>query len=320
MDSPVARSTVIEAVDSFARELPFGPRRHELMTLVKELETPSASAPIWTKAFAKGLNLLDSESSLTLWINEASYESRLRAGHAGVWWYPLCLFGLVGTVMLLAGPMILEPFRQMFDEFGLTLPVPTSALLYVGKAYFGSTIRGLVTLFSVGFMGCVCFWLIRRYSPFSRFCFPLVAGNSVSVSAMASFTAMLSHLLRGGEALPDALEDASDACGHNYTAMIGRQLAAQARDGKGPLRNCAAAKHFPSNLIQAIEPMDRAIPNHAMLTELSTMYQERVEARAEDAGGAVGILGILVVGGLVAFVVFALFMPLVELVSGLAGP
>jgi len=70
-------------------------------------------------------------------------------------------------------------------------------------------------------------------------------------------------------------------------------------------------------VIYAIEPKHNAVPSFALLRELSALYEERVAARYDWAGGAVGVFGVLVVGSLVAFIIIALFMPLVELISGL---
>lgn len=328
MDSSKHESVVAEAVEAFASELPAGKRRRELKTLARSLEHPAqekssraqsrvTSDPAWTRAFGRGLELRDGETALTLWMNHASRESRIRSHQAQVWIYPLVLTGLVGVVMLFLGPMILEPFSRMYDEFGLQLPLPTRMLLYIGDHYLSEPIRALAMVAVAAALGYLLYWVINRYSPFSRFFHWLVSGNSVSVSAMASFTGMLSHLLSAGVPLADALQESGDACGHNYLASISKQLSDHVRERRGPLVNARAASRLPRNVIHAMEPKHNAAPSLTLLRELSSMYEERVAARYDWTGGAVGVFGVLVVGALVAFIILALFMPLVSLVSGL---
>ncbi len=316
--STSAQSIVARAAAAFAREMPCGERRREQTALARSLEQTSEASPHWTKAFARGLDYGTDRTALSLWMSHASRESMVRSRRSRAWVYPLVVFGLAFAVMMFLCPIVIEPFRQTFIEFGLTLPAPTLFLMFVTEKVFGDPVRLLAIVAGVTAAVYGLVRLVNRYSLLSRNDYNLVAGNSGSVLAMASFTEMLAHLLGAGISLPAALEDAAQACGHNHLATVGKQLAEHLRMGNESLLTARAATYLPGNVLAALQPFENAPPNLSWLRDLSVLYEERVTARTEWAGGAIGVLGVLVVGLLVAFIVVALFMPLVELISGLS--
>lgn len=307
-ESTTSRSILAPAVDALARELPVGRRKLELTSLARTLELQASDS--------NPPNELD-RSPLSDWLEHVSRKSKLRTHESRAWLYPCLLTFLMCIILLFLSPLILQPFADMFDEFGLSLPTITSFVLYVGTDLFGTPIRAISLAMLICVGGYAVYWLLSHVSPFSKIFYRIVAGNSSSVAAMAHIAGTLAHHLRSGISLPDALIRSAESCGHHHLAQAARSLAEQLRSDPGPLRMTPAASAFPQNLLDAIKPIDGSVPNTALLNELSLIYEERYGLREDFAGGAIGIVGVLAVGALVMFIVLALFAPLIELVSGL---
>ena len=281
-------------------------------------------SPKWTNSFSdlpgstQDVALRCNQTFLGLQLDRAARESMVRGRRSRAWVYPLFTFVFAFLAMAFLAPAILDPYRDMFRDFGLTLPAPTLLLISISENIFGKPMRLIAYgLFAVA----VCYGLVRlvnRYSLMSRYCSRFVAGRSDSVSAMASFTGMLEHLLGNGMLLPDAIAESGKACGHHYLSAVSYQLAQHVREGKGPLSTANVAPNFPRNVLDALQPKGGAAPNLELLHELSAIYGERVTARTEWASSAIGVFGMLIVGVLVLFVVLALFMPFASIMTGLS--
>jgi len=312
------RRIVRDAATAFADELPWGKRKLELRALVATLKAPTtnpiADPASWTTSFADGLR---GDFSLQSWMNEAVRESQVRSRRSRAWIYPVVILSLVVVLMSFIVPFIVRPFELMFDEFGLTLPVPTLLLFQIANTYFPSPWTTLLwaTLFT-GFSFGISRWILRYQ--LTRQCNWVVAGNSSRVSAMSSFTGMLAHLLDAKVPLPDAIAEAARTCGNAIIATDGLKLANQIRDVEQPLASCAAPAWLPLNVWIAIAAMQNDSSNTGLLRDLAAMYEERLTTRTNWTANTGGLFGIVIVGVLVASMVIALFMPLIELISGLA--
>ena len=278
----------------------------------------------WTNSFTdlpgsiQGVAPRCNQTFLELQLDRAARENMVRGRRSRAWVYPLFTFSITFLVMAFLAPVILNPFMVMYDEFGLILPTPTRLLISISENIFGEPLRLIAYGFVAAAVGFGLLRLVNRYSLMSRYCNTFLAGRSDSVSAMASFTGLLAHLLGTGMPLPDAIEKSGKDCGHRYLSDVGHQLARHLRDEKGPLSIANDASSLPRNVVEALQPKGSAAPNLELLRELSGIYDERVTARTELASSAIGVFGMLIVGALVLFVVIALFMPIISLVTGLS--
>jgi len=281
-------------------------------------------SPKWTNSFtqvpgsSQGVAPVCNQTYIGFQLDRAARESLVRGRRSRAWVYPLFTFAIAFLVMAFLAPVILNPFMVMYDEFGFILPAPTRLLIFISENFFGKPMRLIAYGLVMVVVGYGLVRLVNRYSLMSRYCSGFVAGRSDSVSAMASFTGMLEHLLGNGMLLPDAIAESGKACGHHYLSAVSYQLAQHVREGKGPLSTANVAPNFPRNVLDALQPKGGAAPNLELLHELSVIYDERVTARTEWASSAIGVFGMLIVGAIVLFVVIALFMPLISLVTGLS--
>lgn len=117
------------------------------------------------------------------------------------------------TLLILCGfaYFLIPLFRDMFNQFGLTLPPPTILVFWLAEQTTTYLFRSLAVIFCLMLIiiPFVRYWRSRSLS--NRLFGRLVAGTSSNLLAMASLANTLSHMLRLGAPLNEALRIAGTA-------------------------------------------------------------------------------------------------------------
>jgi type IV pilus assembly protein PilC len=325
MSSTNQRPILISAIEALAEELPSGKRRSEMRQLASSLHDSTTindsefdqRSKSWLPMFAHSLATPAAATRLSEWMNRAARENEIRSRRRRVVLYPIVVFGFATLVFFGLSQMVVSPFIEMYNEFGLQLPAPTEFLFFWVKQWQDHTIRFVSITVSVVLTGYLLakFWIEHALT--TRLFGYLAGGTTGNVAAMASFTGLLADFVANDVPLDESLELAGRGCGHRHFAHVAMSLADQHRRYNVALAQSPLAKCFPRNVIDALQPSDGSPPQGRLLRELSTIYAERAVQRTEWATGLVGAVAVFMVGLVVAFVVISLFMPLVSLVSGL---
>ncbi len=326
-----ASSTIVPALEAMASELPHGRRRREIRQLAQSLQDPNSltttdmtstseisNIDAWLPVFSQSLATPSAAIRLSDWMEQASRESHIRNRLRRALLYPVAVLCLAMLVFFGLGQLVISPFSEMFDEFGLNLPGPTMFVIFWVKQWQDHTVRFLVYVLLVALITYIAFLFWTRHALTTRLFGFFIGGSTANVAAMASFTGLLADLLASGRPLPDSLELAGRGCGHAHFKNSALRLAQFHRRGLYRLSQSPDAKSFPRNLIDAVEPIDGSAPRTTLLRELAAIYGERAIERTEWSAGLVGAITVFIVGLVIGFVVIALFMPLVSLISGLA--
>ncbi len=326
MSNTNQHSILIPAIEALAEELPSGKRRREMKQLASSLRDGATigdsahdrRSRSWLPVFARSLATPAAATRLSDWMNQASRESEIRSRRRRVLLYPILVFGFAALVFFGLGQMVVSPFIQMYDEFGLDLPAPTEFLFFWVNEWQHHTVRFVVITSLVCVVGYAFATVWFKHALSTRLLGFLVGGTTSNVAAMASLTGLLADLLANNVPLADALELAGRGCGHRHFEHVALSLADQHRKGFVSLAQSPVAACLPSNMIDALQPSDGSPPRSKLLRELSTIYAERAVQRTEWSTGVVGAFAVLLVGFVVTFVVIALFMPLVSITFSLA--
>ncbi len=322
MTNRSSTSALVPAVQAYAQELPHGKRRRELESLARMLLQDSSvathSTSGWMPVFARGLTTSSTAFRLSEFMQKASRESEMRSRRRRLFLYPVAILALAVIVFFFLGQFVVAPFRQMYDEFGLMLPLPTRVLFFWVEQWQMHTVRfvTLVMIFVAAAVFGIRYWM--RHAMTTRYFSFFAGGHTSSVAAMASFTGLLSDLLSSDVPLAEALSLAGRGCGNAYYQSTAQRLGERLAHGDVLLRETSESKSFPANVIEALQPTQGGPPNTSLLDALSTIYSERATRRTDWAGAMVGAFALLFVGIIVAFVVLSLFMPMVSLISGLS--
>lgn len=319
------RDELVPAMEALTNELPRGATRRELIHLVELLRTArsgtelsrSRHATRWLPLLLTGLTQAAATERLGDLVSIAARESRQRSERRRVLAYPLAVLLITILVVALLCGIIVPPFRQMFAEFGLTLPAPTLLVISISDQITDHFVSTLISLVIAGVVAYIIARLWIRAGLTTRLLGRFVAGNSASVGAMASLVSQLTDLLSIGVALPDALWLAGEGCGHRFYQRAAEDLARHAHDSDQPLQQCPSAGVLPGNVIHALSAGPDGSPHLPLLHELGVMYSDNASHRTSWMTGAVAQISIVLIGLAVGFVVLALFAPMVSLISGL---
>ncbi len=320
MPESLKTSTLTPAMNAFAKELPYGQRRTELLALIHSFETTDNDGRSigWGASQASAFRNTSGLTSLSSWMERVFQESRVRSRRRMTMAYPLVVLGLAFAVFAFLGRIAITPFTELVRSFGVRIPTPTALLFdWNERVQMNFFTVVFVVIIVVGTLYAIVRFAGRRAIG-SKYFGWLFRGDTASVSSMASFVGLLFDLLTNGTSLPDSLDLAGQGCGNEYYSMHARQLAVHLREQRGALSQCSASHAFPRNLIDALEPCGERPINLHFLHELSKIYGSRAVTRTQRDGSALGIFALFIVGCIVLFIVVSLFMPLVGLISGLA--
>lgn len=166
--------------------------------------------------------------------------------------YPIAVVFIAGLILTLIMWLIVPTFKEMFDEFGLTLPAPTILLIamsdYIVKYWF------LMLLIPFGF------WLITKLARkfkhgrmgFDMFSLKLpVFGSLVEKNILARTTRTLGTLVSSGVPILEALNITRETAGNALFERIFAKVSDAIREGEvisKPMRDNASPGFHPMAL------------------------------------------------------------------------
>lgn len=193
--------------------------------------------------------------------------------------YPLIVLGVATLVVAVLSMTVMPAFRQLFDDFGLQLPLVTRGVLAItdllASGWIPATLGG-VALFAG-------WWLAVRYSPDG----PTVA---------AAFTEALAGLVAAGVPAAEAV------------ALAARGVGVDTAPGE------PASLTHAARAALALPPATAG----RVLEAVAACHADRVRRSADGMAWFVGPLAVGVVGTIVGLVTAALFAPLIKLVVALS--
>lgn len=314
------------ALRAYAEEMPNDWRRGQLLEVCRVLDQgdagdATAALAALPECWIPLLGAATSSGNLGQVLQEYLAEWRRSDELRQKWWltlaYPLILLALATVVMTGLSMFVTPEFREIFDEFGLSLPELTQLVLGVGQflSRWGVIILILfaVLLVLLGLYanrllpGRALAWLGSRFRlPFSR------------RTAVARFARFLADLLEAGVALPDALRIAGFTANQSRIKQASWKLANEI-ESTGGFAVSNYERPLTASITHALASDAPSTSRVRLLREISNCHAERVNIGLSWATGIIEPLAICVVGVVVGCTVIALHLPLVKLVEGLSG-
>ena len=252
---------------------------------------------------------------LKKWLRAVVLEQELRVQSWQAFVYPVVMVILCLTLLVLFSFFLIPIFKEMFADFGLSLPAPTLLVIFVSDQVTQYLLRTVVISAILGVIGFVCIWFWRKHALTNRLFGRLVAGTSSNLRAMSRFTSSVAELIALGASKSDALLIAGRTCKHELFRRAGIEASEVIRYGQLPNAESGAMRFLPATLSLALNEGE---PNVNFLREIAAMYSERSQRKSNWFISLFPSLAVLMVGLVVGFVVISLFMPLVTLISALA--
>jgi general secretion pathway protein F len=232
--------------------------------------------------------------------------------------YPILTIGIAAVLFVLICVFVVSQFESVYGGFGIPIPAVTQALLLVARAVNSMWFSAGIATASV-ICGLIAVRLLLR-RPLRRSLaarLPLIGTVWRSVS-LAEFCHLLALLLESRLPLPEALRLTGQGVEDADINAACNMLANQVESGRSLAQAMAERALFPVGLPRLL----RWAETQKSLPEILHMAGSMLEARARSQSTFVGIvlnfLCVLLIFGM-ALIVPALIVPLITLISRLAG-
>lgn len=238
----------------------------------------------------------------------------LRQEVCGGFAYPLFVMGFAAIVIFSILYGISGVFQQMFDDFGLKLPLATRLVFWWRDV-------GLWVLLASVFGGLVLAWVARQVigpAAWMRLMATMpIVGRLSYWSGLAEWTGLMSVLIRHDIALPEALRLSAAGVRNAYVRAIAGSLAEATAKGQPFSDALTENRHVPASLVPVIRWGERAGSLSDALATSRELLERRVRMRALVFRAAAPPILFIAIGCQVGALVMALFLPLVSLIRGL---
>jgi type IV pilus assembly protein PilC len=223
--------------------------------------------------------------------------------------YPIVVTGLVIVILTAMLIFVVPTFKDLYQQLGGTLPLPTRILVAVSDIVRGSFL--IVAALIIAFVFLFRWW---RKGPgklaWDRFKLRIpIFGKLFHKSALARFARTLSVLNRSGVPILHALDIVQETVGNQLVANAVKDLQAGVKEGEsiaGPLSRHAV---FPPMVVQMMAVGEETGALDTMLEKIANFYDEEVAAAVESLTSLIEPVLIAVVGGAVGAIVIALYLP-----------
>jgi len=228
--------------------------------------------------------------------------------------YPLVLVGLLVGLFLLFATFVVPMFRNIFEDFGASLPAMTELVLAVsgpGVLYVVVPIVAVVGVLLWAILGPVPYWVrlcvyeIPIFGPFWRWGRLLPAAR------------LLALLVEHGTSLPEALRLMAAGLGDRQLAARCVAAADQVASGRSLGASLTAAGVFPHATMPLLDWGARFGSVPAALRFVAESFESRTRLQVEMAQ-IMTLPSALLVVLMAGFMIIALFLPLISLVECLS--
>ena len=233
--------------------------------------------------------------------------------------YPIAVLSFATMIVILMIIFVIPSFIQMFQDLGVTLPLPTRILLVVTD--WCTNYWYLIPLIPVAIV--VLYKLIvstrigRLTVDWLKFHVPLF-GPILNKSAVARFARTFGTLLGSGVPILEALTISRDTVGNQVLANAIQSVHDSVREGDtiaGPLGQSKVCDDIVVNMIDVGEETGN-LDN--MLMKVADNYDDDVDASVEGLSSLMEPIMIVGMGVIIGFIVVALFLPLIKIMSELS--
>lgn len=234
--------------------------------------------------------------------------------------YPGTIVSVAIVVVIFLLIYVIPTFKQLFEGFGATLPLPTVIVLELSRF-----VRNYLLFMVGGFIGLVV--LLRLYYRTEggkrtidglMLRLPIV-GPLIRKVAVAKFTRTLGTLVSSGVAILEGLDITARTAGNKVVEdaiLKSRTTIAQGKTISEPLH---ASGVFPPMVVQMIAVGEQTGALDRMLNKIADFYDEEVDASVAALTSMLEPLLVIFLGVIIGGVVIAMYLPIFKLISVVGG-
>ncbi len=251
---------------------------------------------------------------------------RLKRKVIGAMVYPVVVVTVAVLIVMFIMIIIIPKFKEIFGEFGVTMPALTTFLIntssWMAGKNPGQSIPGAVWIIFSPIIIFVTLKLARKGKPGRALTDTLVIwipviGSLIKKTTVAKFTRTLGTLINAGVPILEAIAITRDTCGNYVFEKALTKVHDSIREGETfavPLRESKVCDSIVVNMIDVGEETGDL---DAMLLKIADNYDEEVDVAVQAMVKLIEPMLVLFLGGAVGTIVVAMFMPLVAIIDKL---
>ena len=252
---------------------------------------------------------------LTEWVeNRWAARNRWREVAAALA-YPLISLALAVAVFLFLTMFVVPPFKTMFTEFGLRLPVPTLVLFWMSDVASPLMLVGTAAIV----LGAGAVRLFGGGGAYSQLVGALpIVGKLWYWSGSAEGLRAVGLLVENQIPLPQALTLSAGGISDAYTSHACRQLGQRVEAGQPLWEALHRTRLFPMSIIPVIRQGEQHGTLDSAFRTAAKMLEDRVNNRSFLVIQILPPLVFVAIALLIGMTITALYLPMIGLIQGLA--
>ena len=252
----------------------------------------------------------------------AEKAERIKNKVKGAMIYPcVVLVAAIGITWFLLVAVI-PKFKQVFNDMlgGASLPAITEAVIQASEfmqhngLLIGLVIAGVIVIFKMigkTEKGAYFFDVLKLKMP--------VTGTLAQRSAVSKFTRTLGTLLSSGVPILQSLTITRDTTGNRVLTDAIQNIHDAVKEGESMTQPLAACKVFPPMVVSMVEVGEETGALADMLTRIANTYDDEVDNAVAGMTAAIEPALIIVLAVIVGTIVVAMFLPMIKIISSVAG-
>ena len=245
---------------------------------------------------------------------------RLKRKIVGALIYPCVVILFAGGIVSGIMYFVIPKFKDIFTDFGISLPRLTNMLLGASTWFVSGTPPGW-SVIVFGPIAILLLFKLIRSSRGGRYVTDVVAlripilGMLMGKTAVARFTRTLGTLISAGVPILEAINITRDTAGNEVYARAMERVHDAIREGESFANPLRASKVCDNMVVNMIDVGEETGELDKMLLKIADNYDEEVDVTIESLVSLLEPIMVIVLGGIVGFIVLALFLPLVSLIQ-----
>ncbi|MFN0012311.1 MAG: type II secretion system F family protein [Phycisphaerales bacterium] len=253
---------------------------------------------------------------------------RLKRKVVGASMYPVMVIVIAVGIVTFIMVKIIPKFKEIFAEFGVSMPLLTQKLIetssFMAGSMPGQKIPGWVLIIGVPFALMFLWKSSRKTNPGRAVTdtvvmYVPVMGALVKKTAIAKFTRTLGTLINAGVPILEAISITRDTVGNYVYEKALNKVHDSIREGETFAQPLREAKVVDSLVVNMIDVGEETGDLDAMLLKIADNYDEEVDVAVNGMVKLIEPLLVVVLGGTVGTIVVAMFLPLVAIIEKLQG-
>ncbi|MBU0529483.1 type II secretion system F family protein [bacterium] len=225
--------------------------------------------------------------------------------------YPIIVMSVLSLAFVAAIGFIMPRFAEMFTKAGVTLPLPTRALIFLSvmitKYWLITFVVVLIVIFSIRYYtnrpaGAYRFDAIKLAMP--------VFKDIVLQSTLARFAHILETLSRSGVKIVRALEIVEQTLGNRVIEKDVENARELVIQGIPIAEALSKSKHIPKMTIMMIGTGEQSGALDDMLHNIAEQYDTSVKTKIDGLATAIEPLLTIVIGVFLLIFALSIFLPM----------